>query len=138
MVKYLLIVVLVLFSVKFYSQEWTYLGKNDKGDKTFIQNSSVNSNTYGYPKVWSKELVGSFMVQKNGKKFPVKNAIIKTLDAYDCAEKRTRLVKIVIYDANEKLVTNHEYSEYTEGGEWRYVTPETTAEARLDYVCANL
>lgn len=138
MKKLLIIIFILIFSENFYTQDWDYLGKNDKGDKTYIQNASINPNSSDYPKVWSQELVGNFTVQKNGKRFPVKNAIIKTLDAYDCSEKRMRLVKIVIYDANEKMITNHEYSEYSEGGKWFFVTPETTAEARLSYVCSNL
>ena len=118
--------------------QWIYLGENDTGDKLYVQNSSINSKSYDYPKVWSKQYVKSFEAQVNGKRFPVKNAIIKTLDSYDCAEKRKRLVKIVIYDANEKLVTSHDYSEYISGGEWHYVPPETTAEATLNFVCKNL
>lgn len=138
MKKYLFCLSFLLFSVKFYSQEWKYLGENNIGDKFYIQNSSINPNSIDYPKVWSKRIVLNFIAQKNGKKLPIKNAIVKSLDSYDCTERRKRLVKILVYDAKENLITSHNYTEFTSGGEWNYVPPETGAEVELNYVCSNL
>lgn len=89
MKKYLLLTLLSFFSIKSYSQKWIYLGQNDIGDKTYIQNEKINSND-DYPKVWSKEYVSLFVTQKNGVKIPVKNAIVKSLYTYDCSEKRKK------------------------------------------------
>lgn len=135
MKKSLLIAGLFVFSVKFYSQEWIFTGKNSKGDKTYIQNSAIKSNSDNYPKVWSKQICESYAVRKNGKQISVKNAIVLTLHKYDCSEKRRILVSILIYDDKENLITSHNYSEYKN---WQYVTPETTGQILLDYVCENL
>ena len=138
MKKHLLIGSLLIIPKIFFSQEWTYLGQNYKGDKTYIQNSKINPDTDLYPKVWSKEYVGSQMVQKNGKKFSVKNALVVTLDSYDCNQRRKRLEKILIYDSNQNLITSHSYNEYSNERDWYYVSPETTADATLDFVCSKL
>ena len=136
--KKILLITLLLFSVLIFGQKWEYLGQNDKGDKTYIQDSAINSSSSNYAKIWSKELVKNYTVQKNGKKILLKNAIIKSLYSYNCSERKVRLLQIVFYDANEKYITGNDYPDYNSDSEWYYVTPETTGEARLEFVCSKL
>ena len=138
MKKRKLFIPLIFLSVLTSAQQWEYLGQNDIGDKTYIQKKSINSTSYGFPKVWSKEIIGNYKTQKNGKIIPLKNAIVKSLNSYDCSERRIRLVQILIYDANEKLITSNDYPDYSTESEWYYVAPETTGEVRLDFVCSKL
>ena len=138
MKKKLLLTSVLLLSVLTFGQKWEYLGENYLGDKTYVQNKAINPSSYGIPKVWSKQIVGIFTTQKNGKKIPVKNAIVKTLHSYDCNERRIRLVQILIYDAKEQLVTSNKYDDNSSESEWFYVAPESTGEFTLDFVCSKL
>lgn len=115
-----------------YSQDWELVATANNGDKYYMKREKVNS--YGNPKVWTKETLKSTYYYSGNKKIPITNATSMTLAEYDCSEKANKLISIVIYNSKGTVMDSHnlEYSE------WDNVTPESVGEAQLNFVCTYI
>lgn len=115
-----------------YSQEWELVATANNGDKYYMKREKVNS--YGNPKVWTKETLKSTYYYSGNKKIPITNATSMTLREFDCSNRRFMLLAGTTYNSKGNTVESFN----SEISDWVYVSPESIGEALLNFVCTYI
>lgn len=125
--KLLLYLFLLNFSL-IYSQEWKTIVKDDIG-ATYMKYKGINSvgNAEAYFKKYEREIK---YFDEYGNVAIVKNGYSKELHEFNCTERKSRFLFMVIYDSNGNVIKN-----VNSISSWSYVVPDTYGEILLKRAC---
>lgn len=126
-------IILILFSLIFtssFSQDWKMVTKDNEGTtyakqkrKNKIGNIEINFKTN------SKQIK---YYDENGNVAIVYNGYSKDLREYNCQERKSRFLYMIIYDSSGNVLKNVDHS-----SKWNYIVPDTYGETLSDYACGK-
>lgn len=119
------------------AQDWIYVGKDSDDGKYYIKanyESKVMRDGVNCYKIWIKDYQKEEEItDDNGNDVIVRNASVMSLKLVDCENRRTKLLKSLVYDENNKLVESVDLEESKT--RWREMVPETIGEKVLTVIC---
>ncbi|MFC7772551.1 surface-adhesin E family protein [Flavobacterium sp. GCM10027622] len=138
MKKLLLLFILVFPLVDCLSQDWIEVTQTSSGNQIFIADKYIKKggtfgNDEGVYRIWTKTVLKKYEQKKYGKTKIYQNAVLKSLNDYDCINQKTRLIMSILYDSNGNVIQSSDTDEY--GMDWNFVIPETVGEAIFRLAC---
>lgn len=102
--------------------DWVLVSENLSGTKAFIDRGSIRGMPNGHKRAWGRKYFSK----------PVGSQGINVqmiLEEFDCGGERSRTMEMVTL-RDEQVVDS-----WQPPLEWRYIAPDSTGEANLNFVC---
>tara|TARA_R110000850_G_scaffold245318_1_gene370200 strand:+ start:329 stop:712 length:384 start_codon:yes stop_codon:yes gene_type:complete len=126
--KQTLVLVLIVFSIKTYSQNWEQILQTEQ-EEYFYKPNTQNT---AWIKIVSEQT--EFISEKTQKK-KIIDGYKMILWKFDCNGKKIGVIQAIIYSTDGKSINSFKQNEILV--EMDYVVPETIGEKLLDIFCEN-
>lgn len=118
------------------AQNWIFVGKNEKGEKTYVNKKDIVNVSNNVKRVWIKYSSQNYKLYKNGKTQIIPLITYTYLTELNCLNKYSKNITLIVRDQNGKIIFNETRKEEEQAIE--YMVPGTIGAAILNYVCGNL
>ncbi len=115
--------VAIALPVPAFAADWVLVSESSDGGKLYIDRQSIRAMPNGYKRAWNRAHFA--------KPDRAGNTGFRTFDEFDCTGGRSRRLQWTLFKEEEILSTD------SGPAEWKFVAPETIAEAQLNFICEN-
>ncbi len=133
-------ILLLLFMSNLHAQEtkkWLDVYNDSKQNITMRATRSGSSESTNIKQAWVKTTYKVLETYKNNKLIKIANGYRLSRVDYDCSESKARVVSIVDYSPNGKVIISWT-SDYPDAEPWNDVVPDSVREMELDFACENI
>ena len=131
-----LLVILLSNPFALKAQNWIFVGKNEKGEKTYVNKKDIVYVSNNVKRVWIKYSSQNYKLYKDGKTEIIPLITYTYQTELNCLSKYSKNITLIVKDQNGKIIFNETRKKEEQAIE--YIVPETIGAAIMNYVCENL
>ena len=130
-----LIILFLANSFALKAQNWVFIGTNEKGEKTYFNNSDITTSSSGVKSGWTKFTKTNYRFNQNGRVKIIPSVTYFTYSEFNCSAKTIKDIMLIVKDNKENILFNDTKKEWQQTE--IYAVPGTISESLIKHLCSK-